>query len=181
MTEAKGTRSSSRERHGSIWSGIFAAAAVFVFAVCLLVAVRYPNVPRADVTRATSTNLFTPRALIAAFGSAVVLASGTCIIMWRPTRLAVRVLVFGVPAASFVAAIAMPIATLCPPGTFARGGECVGVLFKMVVRGDRSLDIAARLLIVSLGCIGGLYFWILAMRTQGSDVTLDRAALDVTT
>lgn len=168
MAEARESSPPRSQQPQLILPTVLAAGAVAVFAACLLLAVRYPNVPRDAADHLSSTNLFARRAWIAAFGSVIVLVVGTFVAVRWPTRSGVRILILGVPAAALVAAVAMPVATRCPSGTITHDGECYAILFYMVVRGDTSFEIPARLMIVVLGCLGGLYFWLLVRRTERS-------------
>ena len=127
---------------------------------------RYPDVPRPiGGGHGGATNLFGLRLSIAAFGSVLALVIGTIVIRGKPSRASVRILIFGIPIVAIIAAIAMPVVTLCPAPGIGHGGYCTGYLFMHIVRAPTSLEITARLTIAALGCGGGLYFWILAKRT----------------
>ena len=163
MVQTEEASPSSSERVGPTALVVIAGAAVAFFAVCLLIAVRYPNVPRTTAPPIMVTDLFGRRLAIAALGSLVVLGAGTFVVARRPPRVAVRILMFGLPLGSLLAAIAMPVATVCGPGMLPRDGTCHSIGFAILeVHGRTSLEIPARLAICALGCLGGLYFWILA-------------------
>jgi hypothetical protein len=145
---------------------VLAATAEAIFAACLLIAVRYPNVPRIErIGWSMTTNLFVRRVSIAAVGSVVVLVVGTFVILRMPTPRSTRFLELGVPMAALAAAIVMPVVTICPPPGIGQNGYCTGYFFKHIVEGTPSAEIPARLLIGALGCLGGLYFWILDKRS----------------
>jgi hypothetical protein len=131
--------------------------------ICLLLAVRYPDVPRSLApSSAGVTNLFPRRLSIAVAGSVVVLSAGTLVILRLPTQRSIRILELGVPAVALLAAISMPVVTICPPPGIGEDGYCRGYLFMHIVEGIRSSEIPARLAIVTLGCLGGFSFWVLA-------------------
>jgi hypothetical protein len=140
-------------------SVVLAAGAVGIIAVCLFLAVRYPNVPHMTPPPdyyhgGELTNLFGRRVAIAVFGSAIAIAVGIMIIMRRPTRAAVRILTFGVPAVAIAAALLMPVAIGPSP--------CPAILCQMYE--PRLYEVPARLSIAALGGLGGLYLWTLGRR-----------------
>jgi len=159
MSQLETTRRFGVDHNRQIGSIVLASVAVASFAASLLLAVRYPNVPRMTPPPdfyhgGAMTNLFGRRFAIAALGVAIVGVVGTVVILRWPTRASVRILAFGVPIAAIAAALLMPIAIGPPP--------CPAILCQM--HEPRLYELPARLALAVLGCFGGLYFWILGRR-----------------